>query len=158
MMKYLVVALLAGFVAACVTPMTMSQVEDVTTCKQTTLKKIRKNLLLAGYEIEEQTSEDLVTEWKQTGGYEKNRSLDRITVVKVDDSTFRFKVMQRSVRVDRENIATVSTTSKSKKRRDSATTGISFGRDVDRTNDSEQRYYQEYETTYRQKQYEVCGR
>lgn len=148
---------LISLVAACVTPMSVSEIEDVTTCRDTTLNQIRKNLLLAGYEIEEQTGEDLVTDWKQTGGYNKSKYLQRLTVVKLDKGLFRFKVMKRSVTVDRENQATLTTTTRNKKKNESERVGIAFGRDVERYSDYDQSYYQERQADYRQTQVEVCG-
>ena len=148
---------LALAAAACVTPMSASQIEEVTTCRDTTIAKIRKNLLLAGYEIEEQTGEDIVTEWKQTGGYGKNKDLQRVTVVKLDEGRFRFKVMKRSVSVEKENQASFTTTKQNKKRNKAESTQISFGRDVERHSDYDQSYYQEYLNGYRSTQAEVCG-
>src|SRR5690606_33861384 len=156
MRKWIIPGLMA-VATACVTPMSASQIEDVTTCRNTTIAKIRKNLLLAGYEINEQTGEDVVTEWKQTGGYGKNKTLQRITVVKVDDGLFRFKVMKRSVSVEREDQASFTTTKHNKNRSKSETTGFSFGRDVERHSDYDQSYYTEYMGDYRSTQHEVCG-
>lgn len=155
--RVLVVLGLGFSVAGCVTPMSSSQIDEITTCRNTTIGNIRKNLLLAGYEIEEQTGEDIVTEWKQTGGYGNNKSLQRITVVQLDEGQFRFKVMKRSVSVTKENQASFSTVQKNKKGNNSETMDISFGRDVERHSDFDQAYYQEYVGNYRSTQAEICG-
>jgi ribulose bisphosphate carboxylase small subunit len=91
-MKYLVVSLLLFSLVSCVTPMNQSDIEAVTTCKDTTLADIRRNLLLQGFKIDQESKTDLVTDFKQTDFWQVDRQFLRISAVEVEEKTFKLKV------------------------------------------------------------------
>lgn len=147
-----------GFVlvlAGCVTPLGRSEIETLTTCKDTDIKKIRKNLLLAGYEIKSESDGDITTDFKQVQGWGQDRGLRRITVVKIDDKTFKFNVRIRNVRVEKSNSGLTVGSGDAKK---SNNINIDLSQPIETTNDNDQSYYEEYRDDYRGTQQEVCGR
>lgn len=145
------------FVTGCVTPMGAGEIQSLTTCRNTDMQAIRKNLLMSGYEIKSESATDLVTDFKQVGGYGRERALQRITVVKVDESTFRFNVRLRDVRVERDSGRGMSVTNSDPKRQQSSTVTIDLSQPVEVTQDTDRSYYQEHADKYAQTQQEVCG-
>jgi hypothetical protein len=83
-------------------PLTQSEVYRLTTCRDTNLEKIRKSLILSGYEIKSRSDTDLVTEFKQVGGYGGYRSFRRISVVKEDPKKYRFVVREKTIELESE--------------------------------------------------------
>ncbi len=82
-------------------PLSQAEVKRLTTCDNADLKTIRKNLLLAGYVVTKTTDDDLVTDFKQVGAGSYNKKWVRVTAVKVDDKTIRFKTREKLVSTER---------------------------------------------------------
>lgn len=96
-------ALILGFslqslFSSCVTPLKPEEVEQLSTCPNTSMEQIRKNLLLAGYRITSSTDEDLSTDFKQVEDW-RGKSFRSIAVIKQGDQRFRFKVRIREERL-----------------------------------------------------------
>lgn len=156
-LKVILLLPLVFVVSNCVTPMSSSEVEGLTTCKNITLKDVRKNLLLAGFEVDQSTSDDLITKWKQTSGFSNDKSLIKIVVVKLDEKSIKFRVRKRQSSVTQENQLSFSSTNKSKNVGTSQQQTIGFGRDVERHSDYDESYYKEYYEKYADIQHDVCG-
>jgi hypothetical protein len=139
--------------SSCLHLMAPSEVEEVTTCKDTDLKAIRKNLLLNGFKVTGETAEDLQTDYKQMSGYSGDKESASVTVVKIDDKTFKFRV-----RVKEDRLET----------RDGNSMGLSTGKDkgmyfqqretVATSNESDQVYYVEHRARHEALRAQVCGR
>jgi hypothetical protein len=82
-------------------PLPMQEVDALTTCKDTDLATIKKNLLLNGYTLESQDGESLVTQFKQVEGGGTEKGFERFNVVKVDERTLKFRVRVRNQSVQR---------------------------------------------------------
>jgi hypothetical protein len=143
----------------CVTPMAPSEIDALTTCpKGTNLSKVKKNLLLSGYGIQHATDDELITDYKQSGG----RQWQRVTALKMDDDLVKFKVRIR--RESYESVPTTSTTSvtsfsgsgkKSRRSDEQITTTENRAERVQ--NDADLAYYVEYRKDYEQNKSEICG-
>lgn len=155
MKKILCMTFLTAVVVGCVTPMSQSDIDELTTCKNTNLKAIRKNLLLNGYKILNATDEDLSTDFKQVSGYSTSRTLQAINVIKIDDKTFRFKVRKREDRV--ETVDTGSTSFSQGMGNQSQSVNIQQKQAVNTSNENDERYYIEYRETYAKTHRDVCG-
>ncbi len=97
----LLLLLLLNSCALFLTPISKQKVEQLTTCNNS-FSKIRKNLLLQGYTITHETSEDLSTDYLRDDFEVKGllgntiQSYDKkITLIKIDESTTRFVVKIR---------------------------------------------------------------
>jgi hypothetical protein len=90
---------MASLISGCahLRPLPPSEVERLTTCNGTSLKDIRKSLLLSGYEIKDQTASELVTNFKQVSGYEGRQIYRRVTVVESSPKSYKFVVRLKSV-------------------------------------------------------------
>jgi hypothetical protein len=158
---YIIGSFLFLYLTACVTPMGPGEIDDLTSCKGIGLPAIRKNLLLAGYDIQSQGEEDLTTGFKQVSGYGTSRGLQRITVVKIAENQFRFRVTLRSDSM--QAISTGSTTQKIT----TTTSGNSPKSTYENTNDQrqlvstsnegDQTYYVEHRGNYESTRHAVCG-
>ncbi len=144
----------AALVTGCLHALESNEVTRLTTCKNNDLKKIRKNLLLAGYEIKNESDSDLTTDYKQYAGYGGDRNLRRITVVKLDGKDFKFNVRQKSKSIQRNNNQ-YSNGNNSKK--GGTTINIDASQPIEVENDFDQEYYKERIAQYEQTQREVCG-
>jgi hypothetical protein len=135
-----------------------SEVNRLTTCKNTDLKKIKKNLLLAGYEIKREDTESLTTDYKQVSGYGTDKSLQRITVVKLDDKDYKFNVRVKDKRVER-NDQQYSNNNYGNKKKSGNTTNININMNqpIETENDYDQQYYKEHVGAYEQTHQQVCG-
>lgn len=148
-------ALLLALAVACVTPMKVADIERLTTCKGKGFEQIRQSLLLAGYEIKNETKLDLTTDYKQVGGFGRDRRLRRITVVKLDEQTFRFRVRNKEIRIDRENHGAVGFGNDRKK--DAGTVIIDLSQPVETVQEFDEDYHEESREIYEETQREVCG-
>jgi hypothetical protein len=131
------------------TPMPPNQVEDLTTCKNTDLGKIKKNLMLNGYSIRDADQDAVETEFKQIAGYGNSKVSERISAIKVDDSTVKFRVRVREDSLNRVETGQLR-----------SSTGQVIATDsklVHNENEQDEHYYAEtieqHQTTKRQ----VCG-
>jgi hypothetical protein len=99
-----IICAVSGLLTNCIhmQPLTQSEVYRLTTCPDTNLEKIRKSLILSGYEIKSRSDTDLVTEFKQVGGYGGYRSFRRISVVKEDPKKYRFVVREKTIELESE--------------------------------------------------------
>jgi hypothetical protein len=82
-------------------PLTAPEVDALTTCMDTDLAVVKKNLLLNGYVLASQDGDTLVTDFKQVEGYGTEKGFERFTVVKVDARTLKFRVRVRQQGVQR---------------------------------------------------------
>ena len=137
--------------------MKSARIKELTTCKNTSLKEIRKNLLLAGFEINRDSEEDFSTGWKQTASYANERTYRRIAVVLSKNKLISFMVRVRTVTTSSENIGSISTTHSTNKSGFEKKSTIGFGREVEDKEDLDEEYYEEYEEDYIRTQREVCG-
>jgi len=87
--------LMAGLLNACLTPMGPADIDALTTCPNTDLALARRNLLLNGYGIASSSDEDLVTDFKEVASRGSGRTLQRITVLKTERQTLKFRVRIR---------------------------------------------------------------
>ena len=143
--------------ASCVTPMSPSDVEEVTTCKGTTLSNIRKNLLLDGFTIEQETTTDLVSDFKQTDIWHNDRQFLRITAVEVGEKTFKLKVRRKSLRVHRGDHYGMGMSGHDRSSRASSTIVLDFSRPIEVEDEDDQVYYQEHYDRHMQLKNQICG-
>jgi hypothetical protein len=155
-----VLSVWAAALTGCVTPMQPQEIEDLTTCRGKTIADIRKNLLLAGYEVQSEGTDYLSTGFRQISGYGASREMQRINVIEASKGTFRFRVVSR-----RDGVESVPT--------GSTTQTIVVGRDggqnqqvqnrveqhqlVQTSNESDLAYYVEYRGNYEATHSMVCG-
>lgn len=133
------------------TPMAEADVTAVTTCKTGDLSTIKKNLMLAGYSIDNIDDESLETGFKQTAaaGYGGGKEFLKIIAVKVDDETTKFKVRVRTESLDKMQTGEM----KDSMGRTIATDSTV----VENNNEVDQAYYVEAKDQYAMTQKEVCG-
>lgn len=130
-------------------PLATAEVEAVTTCKGSNIAKIKKNLMLAGYSIRNESADTLETEFKQVDGAGTQASSERIMVVKVDDQNIRFRV-----RVKSEGMAKVETG------RVTTTSGRTVATDsqlVHTQNETDEKYFKDTLPLHQKTQKDVCG-
>ncbi len=131
------------------TPMAEADVTAVTTCKTGDLSTIKKNLMLAGYSIDNVDDESLETGFKQTAGGGGGKEFLKIIAVKVDDETTKFKVRVRTESLDKMQTGEM----KDSMGRTIATDSTV----VENNNEVDQAYYVEAKDQYAITQKEVCG-
>jgi len=132
------------------TPMADADVAAVTTCKTGDLTAIKKNLMLAGYSIDNIDGETLETGFKQTSAaYGGGKEFVKIIAVKVDDETTKFKVRVRTQSLDKMETGEM----KDSMGRTIATDSTV----VENKNESDQAYYVEAKDQYTATHKEVCG-
>ncbi len=156
-MKRSLAGFLLFFLASCVTPMSPSDVDEVTTCKGTTLADIRKNLLLEGFKIEQETSSDLITDFKQTDIWHNDRQFLRITAVEVGEKTFKLKVRRKSLRIHRGDHYDMGMHGHDRRSRASSTIVLDFSRPIEVEDEDDQAYYQEHFDRHMQLRKQICG-
>lgn len=147
---------LTTMLTGCLHLLESSEVNRLTTCKNTDLKAIKKNLLLAGYEIKRDDADSLTTDYKQTSGYSQNRELRRVTIVKLDDKDFKFTIRLKSKRIETGGNSYSNNNYGNSKKSDS-TININMNQAVETENDSDQAYYKEHMGEYEQMKLEICG-
>lgn len=132
------------------TPMPETEVKSLTTCKTGDLAAIKKNLMLAGYSIRSADDETIETDFKQTAaGYGRGKEFLKITAVKVDDETTKFRVRVRTESLDQVTTGEV---------KDSA--GRTVATDstlVENKNESDEGYFVERKDEYNSTHKDVCG-
>lgn len=141
--------------AGCLHMLESSEVNRLTTCQNTDLKKIKKNLLLAGYEVNKEDGDNLTTDFKQVSGYGGDKTMRRITVIKLDDKTYKFNVRLKSKRIE-SNQNNYSSDPYNKKKSDT-TININMNQPIETENDFDQDYYKERVAQYESMRQEVCG-
>ena len=146
-------ALLAG----CLHLLESSEVSRLTTCSKTDLKAIKKNLLLAGYEIKRDDADSVTTDYKQTSGYGTEKTLRRITVVKLDETSFKFNVRVKSKRVENTGNNYSNNNYGNNAKRSDTNININMSQPIETENDYDQDYYKEHVGQYEQTKSEVCG-
>lgn len=131
------------------TPLPDAQISQLTTCKTGDLAKIKKNLVLAGYSVQRADGDLLETEYKQTDRLGDSKSFEKISVVRVDETTAKFKV---KVRVDRrEKVQTGEV-------KDSMGRTVATGSTMEKTSDEDDtQYYEEARPQYEATRKMVCG-
>ena len=99
-----IICAVSGLLTNCIhmQPLTKTEVYRLTTCRDTNLEKIRKSLILSGYQIKSRSDTDLVTEFKQVGGYGGYRSFRRISVVQDEPKNYRFAVREKTIELESE--------------------------------------------------------
>ena len=137
---------------SCVTPMGQNEIISLTTCRNTSIKKIRKNLLLEDFSIKSMSNDDLQTEYKQIGGYGLNKRYQRITVVRTRGKNFRFSVRYKNKSYDR--VKTGNTEIKA----GSSSIKTNQSQLVQNDNEHNESYYIDFRDRYRRLQEQVCGR
>ena len=144
--------LATAVLGACAHPLPQADVDALTTCHDADLKKIRQSLLLNGFEVQSQSPTDLVTDWKQVDGYGTNRMFQRITVVQLDPSTYRFKVRlkQTYVELDGNRFRT-------RDHDHHRTTIIDMRQPVEITDDVDPTYDDAHRDAYEETRRQVCG-
>lgn len=141
---------------SCVHPMGQSDIEQLTTCKNTDLKAIRKNLLLAGYKVTNQSDDDIQTDFKQVSGYSSSKQLIALTVVKIDDKNFKFRVRRRAESTS--SVPTNETSISNGSGQNNQKVSITQTQLVHNSDEFDQSYYIENRGEYEQTHLEVCGR
>ena len=144
--------LLVTLLTSCVTPMAENEIIKLTTCQNTSIKKIRRNLLLNDFEIKSMTKDDLQTNYKQIGGYRTRQKFQRITVVRTEGKNFRFSVRYKTKSLDKVQ---------------TGQTEIKSGRNHVKTNQSQlvqnsreqnEVYFEDYRNHYCELQRKICRR
>ncbi|NOU33526.1 MAG: hypothetical protein HOO96_36990 [Polyangiaceae bacterium] len=131
------------------TPMPANEVAALTTCKTGDLSKIKKNLVLAGYGVTRSDGDIIETDFKQVTKFGSTKELEKISVVRVDENTTKFKV---KVRVESKEEV------ESAKVKDGSGRTVATGTRLENTTDeSETQYYQEGRPQYEEARKAVCG-
>ncbi len=131
------------------TPLQTAELDAVTTCKNSSIGKIKKNLMLAGYSIRSESPDTLETEFKQVEGYGTSTASERIMVVKVDDASIKFRVRVKSEGMQKVETGRVTTTSGQTVATDSQL--------VHTQNEADEEYYKESMVQHQKEQSMVCG-
>ena len=96
--------LVSLMVVSCITPgprrLSKKKIKKLTTCYKTSIKKIRRNLLLAGFKTSKYKRNLLVTKYKQVDGYADDKELQRYTVLRIGKGKYRFSVRVKRVSTD----------------------------------------------------------
>lgn len=142
---------------ACVTPMEPDEVEEVTTCNGTDLATIRKNLLLDGFKIEQESTEDLVTDFKQSDFWNGDRRYIRLTAVKVGDNVFKLKVRTRTIRIYQRDHIGMGVTNHHSRHRHSNTVILDFSRPLEVEHEQDMEYYEEHRDQHVALKQRICG-
>lgn len=143
-------------IASCMTPMSQSDIADLTTCPPgVEIGDVKKNLVLAGFGIDNESPDTLITDYKQDGG----RSWTRISVVKVG-SELRFRLRTRSESIESVPSKTSTTTIRSAKdKKDNEALYKTEETRAERVvNDGDEVYYAERRAQYEETKRMVCGR
>ncbi len=132
------------------TPLADAQVAQLTTCKTGDLAQIKKNLVLAGYSVTRADGDIVETDYKQVSqGYGSMKELEKISVVKVDDSTTKFKV---KIRMDgKEKVETGEI------KDGNGRTIATNSRMENKSEESDEMYYEEARAQHEAKRKTVCG-
>ena len=141
----------------CLHLLAAGEVNQLTTCKNTDLKAIKKSLLLAGYDIKREDADNLTTEYKQTSGYSSDRVLRRITVVKLDDKSYKFNVRVKSKRIENNSNSYSSNNYGNNSKKHDTNININMNTPIETENEFDQSYYKEHVGEYEQTKQEVCG-
>ena len=131
------------------TPMQPQEVAQLTTCATGDMAQIKKNLLLAGYSVPRVDQETVETDFKQMGGAGHAKAFVRITAVRIDDTTTKFKV-----RVKLESLDSVKTGELKDGNGRTIATDSSL---VKNQNEEDEAYFVEGRNEYAQVRSEVCG-
>lgn len=71
-------------------------IDEVTTCKHGSISKIKKNLILLGYEIESSNNKGLITKYKQgSSKINGEKFYDKIIVTKTGKDLIKFKKIEK---------------------------------------------------------------
>jgi hypothetical protein len=150
----------AACLTGCLTPMGPSQVDQMTSCNHADMAKIKKNLVLAGYTIVHDDAETIQTDYKQVSGSGTRRNLQKISVVKLEDSLARFKVRVREDRIEpvkgseERTSVVIGKNEKSTATAQSKTETTNY---VPTSNEVDETYYEEHAAAYQNTKREVCG-
>ncbi|MFK7827247.1 MAG: hypothetical protein AB8G05_24095 [Oligoflexales bacterium] len=148
----MIIIIILILLTSCATPMPESEIISLTTCRNTNIKKIRKNLLLEDFEIKSMAKDDLQTAYKQIGGYRLNKRYQRITVVRTSGKNFRFSVRYKTKSYDKVK------TGGTEIRSGSSSIKTNQSQLVENDSERNERYYVDFRDRYRQLQRQVCGR
>lgn len=156
-MKLVLSTVLFLALTSCVTPMNQSDIEEVTTCKDTTLADIRRNLLLDGYKIEQESKTDLVTDFKQTDFWKSDRQFLRITAVEIGDKTFKLKVRTKTIRIHESDSFGMGMAGSGQRSRATGTIVFDFSRPIEVEDEDDQAYFQEHLDRHIRLRKLICG-
>ena len=131
------------------TPMQPDAVASLTTCGTGDMSSIKKNLMLAGYRVVSADDETIQTDFKQTAGYGGSKEFLKVTAVRVDDKTVKFKV-----RVKSESMQTVQT---GELKDSNGRTIATDSQVVNDQNEGDESYVLEMKDQYEATHKEVCG-
>lgn len=143
--------------ASCVTPMSQSEIDEVTTCKDITIASVRKNLLLNGFVIDKETTTDLVTEFKQTDYWHSDRSFIRVSAIDLGDSRIKLKVRVKSIRIHRDEGIGLGVSSFERRSRQSNSVILDFSRPIEVEDEEDETYFDEHRGRYQLLKHQVCG-
>ena len=169
------------YLVSCSTPITdPTMLNELTTCRHGSLEKVKKNLMLMGYEIAESDDQMIVTNFKQEGTkLDQSKIYSMVNVIKVSDNQIKFKVRERRLYETQEADKGVVISAGSYKNRGSTNTFDCSGvygygscydnsskvgkleatsyKTVTKTDDYDRKYYQKREAIYRDFKNQVCG-
>lgn len=131
------------------TPMPANQVEELTVCKNADMAKIKKNLVLNGYSIRNETDELIETDFKQVDGRGTSKFSERISVVKVDDTKAKFNVRKKSEGVEKVETGQFKSSNGQVLATDSQL--------VPTANEEDEQYYVEAKDQHEATRRKVCG-
>jgi len=131
------------------TPMNDTEIQDLTTCEVPSLELIRKNLMLAGYDVAPLLPKDdtLQTSFKQVEGYGSSKQFEKINVLKLDKNKIRFVVKLRTESIDKVETGSASI----------GTYKSTQSELVHNTQEADEKYYIEFREQYTARKQRVCG-
>jgi hypothetical protein len=144
--------------ASCATPMVPSEIDELTTCHNTSLADIRASMLRNGYTIKEQTARDIQSEYRDLNGDFQAKLAEQVNVTAKSERDFQFTVRLRHTRYGYQNSVSIGSSMQSSPRTESGgmfTYG--FGERCERTFDENLSYYQENRDAYIDRKQRICG-
>lgn len=149
---------LAIFAASCATPMIPSEIEELTTCRDTDLNQIRTSMLENGYTIKEQTKTDIQSDFRDLSGDFQAKISEQVNVIAKSDKVYQFRVRLRYTRYGYQNSVSLGSSMRTSTRSESG--GLftyGFGEKCERTIDEDATYYQERREDYVERKSRICG-
>ena len=138
--------------------MVPSEIDELTTCRGTTLAEIRASMLKNGYTIKEQTAKDIQSEFRDITGDYQAKTAEQINVTAKSEHDFQLTVRLRHTRYGYQNSVSIGSAMQSTPRTE--TGGMftyGFGERCERSFDENAAYYIENREMYLERKLRVCG-
>lgn len=149
---------------SCMTPIEdQYTLNELTTCNHGSIKTVKKNLLLMGYEIVSDDDQMISTNYKQDSRGYSSKIFSQVNVVKLGPKLIKFKVRERDIHKGTETDSAyvdsygTSSSNYGYRSRQTGNARVVSYRTVTETDDSDRVYYQEEIDKYRMFKDQVCG-